>query len=84
MPPSARTTLPIPRDLERIVMHCLAKAPGDRPSAAALAALLSACAVDRWTDADAEAWWSQHLPSTSSLRTFAQTPINTPAVVRKI
>ena len=85
MPPSARTTLPIPGDLERIVLHCLAKAPGDRPaSAAALAAMLSACAVDRWTDADAEAWWSLHLPSTSSLRTFAQTPMNMPAVVRKI
>jgi tRNA A-37 threonylcarbamoyl transferase component Bud32 len=85
IPPSARTTLPIPDALERIVLHCLAKAPGDRPaSATALAAMLSAAAADRWADADAETWWSLHLPSTSALRTFNQAPIHTPAIVRKI
>ena len=85
VPPSARTALPIPDALERVVLHCLAKAPGDRPaSVTALAAMLAACPVEPWTGTDAEAWWNQHLPSTSSLRPFNQTPINTPAIVRKV
>ena len=84
-PPSARTTVPIPGALERIVLQCLAKAPGNRPvSAAALAAMLSVCTDGQWGDADAEAWWERHLPAASSLRTFTQTPANTPALVRKI
>jgi serine/threonine-protein kinase len=85
VPPSARTTLPIPEALERIVLHCLAKAPGDRPaSAVALAAMLAACPVEQWSDDEAEAWWNHHLSPTSPLRGFSQTPINTPAIVRKI
>jgi hypothetical protein len=84
VPPSARTTLTIPGALERIVLQCLAKAPGNRPvSAAALAAMLSASMEERWTDGDAETWWDLHLPQTSSLRTFNQTPANTPAILRK-
>jgi serine/threonine-protein kinase len=34
VPPSQRTTNPIPEDLERIVLACLAKRPSDRPSGA--------------------------------------------------
>ena len=33
-PPSRRTELPIPADLDRLVMRCLAKKPDDRPSGA--------------------------------------------------
>jgi len=59
-------------------------APGDRPaSAAALAAMLLADADRQWTDDEAAAWWDQNLPVTSALRTFNQTPINTPAIMRK-
>jgi serine/threonine-protein kinase len=85
VPPSARATRPIPDELERIVLQCLAKAPGDRPAnVAALSAMLDVCPVERWTERDAEAWWDEHLPSSSSLRTVSQTPLNTPAIVRKI
>jgi len=43
IPPSARTTAPIPPDLERLVLACLAKRPADRPqSAAELGAALAA------------------------------------------
>jgi len=85
VPPSARTPLPIPEDLERIVMQCLAKAPSDRPTAAAaVASMLAAVPVGHWTDADAEAWWHLHLPASSSLRTASRSPVGTPAIIRKV
>jgi serine/threonine-protein kinase len=84
-PPSSRTELPIPSDLERIVMHCLGKRPDDRPaSAAALAEALAACSTPHWTPAEADAWWQRHLPPTSTLRSFAQLTSRTPAVIHKV
>jgi serine/threonine protein kinase len=84
VPPSERTEIPIPADLERIVLHCLAKRPEDRPaSASALARMLAGCDVEPWTDSEAADWWSRHLPPTSSLRSFAQVESRTPPVVRK-
>lgn len=45
--------------LERLVLRCLAKDPGERPeSAAALAVALQQCPrADAWTRARAAAWW---------------------------
>jgi serine/threonine-protein kinase len=84
-PPSSRTELPIPSDLERIVMHCLGKRPDDRPaSAAALAEALAACSTPHWTPAEADVWWQRHLPPTSTLRSFAQLSSRTPAVIHKV
>ena len=85
VPPSQRTELPIPDALERIVLHCLAKRPADRPpSASAVCSMLAAAPVGRWSDVEAEAWWNAHLPPTSSLRSFARIPTHTPPVVRKL
>jgi serine/threonine-protein kinase len=84
VPPSARTELPIPAELEQIVLHCLAKKPEERPAnASALARMLAECPIDRWTASDADEWWSRHLPPTSTLRSFAQAASGTPPVVRK-
>ena len=84
-PPSLRTELAIPEELERIVMSCLAKNPDERPSGAwELQRQFAACATPIWTEAEAEAWWQKHLPSTSSMRSFAQQATATPPVVRKI
>jgi serine/threonine-protein kinase len=83
-PPSVRTELPIPSDLERVVLHCLAKRPADRPAtAAAVADALAACDVRHWTAAEAEAWWQRHLPPSSSLRSFAQNSSSTAPRVHK-
>jgi len=84
-PPSLRTEMPIPADLERLVMRCLEKRPADRPSSAReVAALIAGCQLPPWTTEDIDHWWAQHLPATSSLRTFAQTPASTPPrVVRR-
>lgn len=65
VPPSERATQHVPKDLERIILDCLAKDPDARPeSAAELAARLARCADFRgWTDADASAWWQTHMPN---------------------
>lgn len=58
-PPSQRK--PLPDDLERVILTCLAKDRADRPqSAEALARSLEACRdAQTWTEADAEGWWTR-------------------------
>jgi eukaryotic-like serine/threonine-protein kinase len=56
--PSKRTEAPIPQELERILLACLAKAPGKRPpSARALADALTELVSHGWSKPDAHAWW---------------------------
>ena len=58
VPPSKRTELMIPPELERIVMQCLARDPAARPqSALDVDEALAALPVPRWTAADAAEWW---------------------------
>jgi hypothetical protein len=61
-PPSARTELPIPKELDAIVLACLAKNPLDRPQTAdELARRLEAVPVGvEWTPELARAWWETH------------------------
>ena len=63
-PPSARTELPIPKELDAIVLACLAKNPSDRPQTAReLARRLEAVPVrGEWTPELARAWWETHQP----------------------
>jgi serine/threonine-protein kinase len=63
-PPSARTELPIPAELDAIVLACLAKNPSDRPQTAReLARRLEAVPVaGEWTPELARAWWETHQP----------------------
>src|SRR6185295_4766712 len=83
-PPSTRTELPIPTELEAIVMQCLAKQPDERPgSATELSRMLGRCNVPPWTDDDAIAWWERNLPATSSLRSFAQPGSGSAPLLRK-
>jgi serine/threonine-protein kinase len=62
-PPSSR--LPVPEDLERVILACLAKDRAARPeSAEALARLLADCRdAGSWSDAAAEAWWANAPPA---------------------
>ncbi|HEY8090009.1 MAG TPA: serine/threonine-protein kinase [Polyangiaceae bacterium] len=58
--PSSRVA-GLPADLEAVVMKCLSKAPRDRyASVDQLDAALHACAdAGRWTQRDAQSWWSE-------------------------
>jgi serine/threonine protein kinase len=64
VPPSRRTELPIPPQVDEMVMRCLAKDPDQRPqSAEALLAMMEGCTVCKsWDRATAKRWWQTHLP----------------------
>jgi serine/threonine protein kinase len=58
VPPSERIGRPIPPALERLLLHCLAKNPADRPPhAAELAEAFGSAGADEWTQGDARRWW---------------------------
>lgn len=65
VPPSARTEITIPADLDAIVLACLAKKRDDRPRDA----LELGGALDRmplagaWSADRARQWWDTHLPT---------------------
>jgi serine/threonine-protein kinase len=64
VPPSARTELPIPPALDRLILACLAKDPAARPQTAReLATRLAE--VDggaAWSETRAREWWDRHQP----------------------
>jgi serine/threonine-protein kinase len=61
--PSLRTELPIPPELEAVIMACLAKNPDERPqSAEQLSRMLGGVPLPAWTQRRAEAWWRAHRP----------------------
>ena len=87
--PQTRTELPIPPDLEQLIMDCLEKDPARRPvSASVLAQRLSTCRVpEPWTRERAERWWQTHAPTPARDRPLADVLIShegTPNVVRAL
>jgi eukaryotic-like serine/threonine-protein kinase len=73
-PPSSRTEMPIPRELDALVLSCLAKDRDHRPrSARDLLQRLDAVAFEQpWTDARAREWWQLHLPPSRPNEPFAR------------
>ncbi len=63
-PPSARTEMPIPAELDALVLSCLAKSPADRPqSASELSQRLARIpGYGAWDDKRAREWWNVHEP----------------------
>jgi serine/threonine-protein kinase len=64
IPPSQRTEVEVPADLEEIILACLAKEPAARPqSVSELEMQLAACAgSSEWNGELASEWWHLHLP----------------------
>ena len=63
LPPSARSEMPIPPELDELVLSCLEKDPARRPQDVA-ALLRQAERIQlrsQWTNATARAWWDRHL-----------------------
>jgi len=65
VPPSQVASTHVPRQLEEIVMACLAKQPSGRPASANDLAdrLRAAGSFDDWDDARANTWWRDFKPS---------------------
>jgi serine/threonine-protein kinase len=63
-PPSAKTELPIPLELDELVLSCLAKDRANRPASASdlLQRLQAVKLESSWTDERARTWWRTHLP----------------------
>jgi serine/threonine-protein kinase len=68
-PPSTRTEIRIPRELDALILECLEKEPEKRPpTAVALAMRLDAIASgDPWTERRAWQWWTKHFPEAAPM-----------------
>jgi hypothetical protein len=64
IPPSQRSELEIPPELDSVILACLAKVPEDRPQTAGELSRRLAAAVngDGWTEEQAHHWWDRHHP----------------------
>ncbi len=76
VPPSQRTELPIPRELDELVLACLQKDPNKRPqNAGELFRMAYNCrACEGWDATAAEAWWQVHLPEFAGPLTVTTSP----------
>ena len=64
LPPSLRSELPIPAEIDDFVLACLHKDPNRRPNSADdLFQMASNCSTgDTWNQRTAKNWWDAHLP----------------------
>ena len=83
VPPSHRSEIAIPRELDDIILSCLAKGPADRPQTTdELVRRLNAVPVVPWTGEDAKRWWALHGPI-GTLSGLVNDDLSPAAVVRK-
>jgi serine/threonine-protein kinase len=92
VPPSQRSELEIPPELDSGILACLAKFPEDRPQTAGeLSRRLANAVPTLWSEDQAQRWWDRHHPASarvepteSDLRTLTKTidavwePVETP------
>jgi serine/threonine-protein kinase len=73
VPPSQRTELPIPQEIDDLVLACLRKDPNERPqNAEILLEMACGCKTgDCWNSELAKTWWDKHLPEFTGPLTLA-------------
>jgi eukaryotic-like serine/threonine-protein kinase len=74
VPPSERTELPVPRELDELILSCLQKDPKRRPQDAGELYQM-ACHVhirDEWNSDEAKRWWRAHLPQLTGPLTVSE------------
>jgi eukaryotic-like serine/threonine-protein kinase len=79
VPPSQRTELKIPRELDQLVLACLEKDPNNRPrDAEELFEWTCRCcrSADEWDTARAKEWWQQHLPELTATLTLPESNVD--------
>ena len=63
VPPSQRSEMEIPPELDSIILACLAKHPEDRPQTAGeLSRRLATAVTAVWSEEQAQRWWDRHHP----------------------
>jgi serine/threonine-protein kinase len=74
VPPSQRTELRIPRELDALVLSCLEKDPRARPqNAEELFRMAVGCKTcETWDQASARTWWQTHLPDLTGPLTLSE------------
>ena len=79
VPPSQRSELPIPREVDELVLACLEKDPAKRPqSAEQLLRMVRRCQSGAsWNHDTARGWWQTHLPDLTGALTVADAPYET-------
>jgi eukaryotic-like serine/threonine-protein kinase len=77
IPPSQRTELPIPRELDDLVMACLEKDPGRRPQDASelLRMARNIRFGEDWDTEHAQRWWEKHLLELTGPLTVSDLPV---------
>jgi serine/threonine-protein kinase len=83
VPPSQRTELPIPHELDELVLACLQKDPARRPqNAGELFRMAYNCrSCEGWNAEAAEVWWQAHLPELTGPLSVTTGERQSPAVV---
>ena len=81
IPPSQRSELRIPSELDAIVLACLEKDPDKRPQdAVQLRRMLHECqSCSSWSSARANEWWRVHLPDLAGPLTFLDEKVPVPS-----
>ncbi len=85
-PPSVRSGLNIPWDLEGVILACLEKDPERRPQTAeALDRLLLTCGcATQWTQDSAKAWWREHPAAQETVSSSYDSPAAMTTFVQKV
>jgi serine/threonine-protein kinase len=76
IPPSQRSELPIPRELDALVLACLEKDPARRPqNADQVLRLVRQCrSSETWNHDTARRWWETHLPQLTGSLALSDAP----------